>query len=335
MTYKFAGAAFGAVASLSNRTNSKLRGSGMLGLKKAADNSKASRQYNRKQRGLSLANGAGVDNAFTRRTGALGRGVNRLTRTGAGRALGRYTAGTAGASGSYADKLRQSERTEDLKNATEEINSLSQAMNPGDVRDFQTDFLNAPVGGTIQAGPNGPNIRVTQRLKEAMVLQALTARNHDAVDQYRTSVAGTDAGQSFNRLVNQNYPAFDELMPDVTRGQAIGRVAPQANNPLGISSSSQKAVSSYSKIGGARQGQVRALIDGLRNGSFEENQVAAGYLNTIANDQDVSDADIVALSQHTGLDLNAVRTSKGKVTLQATATGITLAGQGPQEVTIV
>ena len=328
--FKLGGSLLGKVSAMATSGGSALKKARPIrNIEKARDNNKAAKDYNSKQRGLGLANGAGLDNRFTRNTGALGRSVNRMTRNRLGRAAGRLQAGTGGATGAYADKLRQSERLEDLKNATDELTNYTQAMDPGDVRGFQTRFLNARVGESIDG------VRVTQRLQEAMVMQALQSRNQNAVDQYRLRVAGTPEGESFNRLVNQNWPSFDEQMPDVTRGQAIGRVAPAADNPLGISSSSQKAVSSYHAIGATRQQQVRVLIESLRAGGLEENRVAAGYLNTIASSADVSDADLSTLAAETGLDLSAVRTSKGKITLEATPTGLQLTGGGPQEVRVV
>lgn len=317
-TFKFAGSGLASISKLSGKLNAMAKGSNMLGMKKIAENQKSSRDYERKIRGLDWASSE-----------------NRLIRT-----FGRLQSGTAGARGSYAGKLRQAERAENLKSANEEMAEVVQSLNPGEVRGFQEDYLGARVGDTVPVGANGQEITVTRRLQEAMILQAAQSRNQRAIDAYRNMLATTGdeaATESFNRIINSNFDTFDSIMPDLTRGADI-QLTPNAAGNLDPSRSFQKAVSSYDSIGEDRQSQLLAEFARLQNGSTEDRMLLAGYLTTIASSERVSEQDFLTLSTRIGAGLNlaAVRTSKGKITVGIDGAGnLVTEGDGPMEVTVV
>ena len=280
MTFKWGGGLMTASAGAISKTGGKLKTS--ITNSKPYQNLQKSGEYNRHQKGVIRAGSS-----------------NRFVRT-----YGRLQAGTAGAHGAFAEQLRGAEEKQSMDNAKLEYSSAVAGMNGAGIQEANRRIRDTAIGSRITLD-NGKRATVTQEMQRTAMSSALTMRQPDILDGYVN--AGTPAEQparreNLNKFIQENFPAVDAQMPDLSRATTI--------TPANEHGVLQASANNYSNLDDNRRQQTLLAIAG------SEPELSAGYLNDIANNRETTRQHLDEVGRSFGIDLNQVKSSGGTIRVQ-------------------
>jgi MFS family permease len=198
-TFKFAGGMFTTAVSAINKAGGRAKGFGYFGAKARA---KESYTENRKEKGIELANttGPGFRGSLDRRRG-------------------RIMAGTAGASGSYANRLRASEEQAYIKNASLEYEDKTKGMEfPAQVTS-STEIASAKLGSTVELKNakgvgTGKFIKVSEGMQRVATKFLADTGRSDSLRQVENAMRANNQGVLWNTIVGENAGSIGKVNPD-------------------------------------------------------------------------------------------------------------------------
>lgn len=316
-TYKFAGGAFASMANFTGKMGERARSGskGAFGLKKVADNQKASRQYNSQLRGSRLASG---NSKYSRIPGA--------------KTLGRIQAGTAGAQGAYALKFSGSEDKTMLDNANSEWSGATKGLSYGDLIAAEKNVTEKSIGDMVQIGDK--DVKVTEELQRVALSSAASNKNVSVLENYARGQVST-VDQQGNTIITQKssterartenaYDTFiqtdggfgtvDALAPDLTRSDFRNKdrgkdrselVGAQLTTSLqkfgtlkGAAYSGTDPITGKPKLASYSSRQkdvVDALAAKLNSGDMDDRRYAINAINQFSQREDLGQIDAGAV----------------------------------------
>lgn len=337
-TFKFAGGIFGSIVGGINNIGGRAKKSG-FGLKEQRD---AIKKYDGEARARAYS-----ERAREKRQNLLqndSRSANARARMGMGLVgLGKYGTKvlekekTAGAQRIAAEKYDE---------AVQEYSNLFKGI--PDTRGDQALVASAASGETVTLS-NGKTMAVTPEISKYNYLQSLASKNHSAATAFEQSAAAETAllpqGQVspkqevLNTLMQTNFGDIDAKRPQVTRG-AIGIDKIGADGNMQVSGSVETAVSGFNNLSEGKpmtvknpdgttrtvtsddaKSAVLTTISRLQGGTTQDKATAAGYLNKILSNSDITKADIARIGTVYGIDASAVADSQGALRVSPNANG--------------
>lgn len=193
-TYKFAGGAFASMANFINKSGGaiggKIKSGNLGGLKKVAENQKASREYNRQEQG-----------------------IRNIERGGFRGRIGRLQAGTAGAHGSYSSILRAQEEKKAYENASFAYGQATKGMDFPDQVDDSLTIASARSGETITLS-NGQQLTVSESTQKVAAKFLADTGRSDQIRQLEHNLRQDNRVELWNTIAAENASAITKMNPD-------------------------------------------------------------------------------------------------------------------------